>query len=218
MHAREVMDLVPEYTHPITAESDERIDELSKLNEEDRKNGKEPEYDAFGYYLSIIFDYARTFPDTQEIIKYFKWVIIHSNLDEAHWAYSNEPLSHKEANRYENLRKVMRAQIESLEMGFPFGRSVEKRQDPLPLNNEHSLEGSNLTKDFWSYEKIGRNIVHFKGDYKTVIHHTRNITDRYSGLLIPSQLYKRNMFRINKDELKIVWKNENMPGEMPLLD
>ena len=57
-----------------------------------------------------------------------------------------------------------------------------KNISPIKKMSQHK----NLTQVFWSYERIGRDIFQFSGDYKTVVAHTRRIIDRYPQLLVRS--------------------------------
>ena len=228
-----VEELVVEYSLPISNAFDKRVEESAKLNRENQKRNEEPEYETFGFHLDVIFDYAWTCDNTEEIIKYFKWILVQEKLDEGQREYLLPPLEGKEKKKRDDIKRILPAEIELLEMGQPFGGTIKptKKQTTSPnkenereigkelLANKKSIsQHKNLSKSILSYERIGRNIFGFEGDYKTVVAHTRKITDRYKRLLVHSPTHKRDLFRIDKNELADLWRKESMPGEMPELD
>lgn len=75
-----------------------------------------------------------------------------------------------------------------------------------------------LSKSFFSYERIGRDIFAFEGDYKTIVAHTRRITNKYKDLLVRSTTHKKNLFRIDKKALASLWVKVALHGSPPEIE
>jgi hypothetical protein len=127
-------EVIVEYTEPIANEFEKRIELSAKENKGNRKNGKMSKYDSLEFYLSQINNYAWTCENTQEIIEYYKWVILESRRHEGYYKYIQQPLSIEETKRFEVLRDLLQSDIGLLEMGFPYGRSITSKR---PIFDSH---------------------------------------------------------------------------------